>query len=146
MHDEENAVYWVEQSSRSRRSNRDFVAYEDKLSKITSSPCNHLELRFYGTPSVRKQGFELATDLIDINPRMLFQRHIKLVEFDPERLKRQQIRAAIKRDKAIYRGKETSSFIDRYRASNSTASEIDDRARISESGATNQERRSRICE
>jgi hypothetical protein len=77
----------------------------------------HLELRFYGTPSVRKQGFDLVTDLMEINPRLLFQRHIKLIEFVPEALKKSQARAYIKRDRAFYRGKETSTFIDKYRAS-----------------------------
>src|SRR5262249_40567761 len=58
LHEEENAVYWVEQLSRSRRSNRDLVLYDDKPSKITGTACTHLELRLFGTPSVRKQGFE----------------------------------------------------------------------------------------
>ena len=117
LHDEENALYWIEQLSRSRRSNRDLVLYDDKLSKITGAPCTHLELRFFGTSSVRRQGFERATDLIEINPRLIFQHHIKLVEFDPEAFKQSQVRAAIERDVAFYRGKETSSFIDKYRAS-----------------------------
>ena len=117
MHDEENGLYWVEQVSRSRRSNRDLVTYDDKPSKITGTPCTHLELRFYGTASVRKQGFERVTDLIGINPCLLFKRHIKLVEFDPEALKQKQVRAAVKRDIAFYRGKETSAFNDKYRAS-----------------------------
>ena len=51
-------------------------------------------MRFFSTPSVRKQGFERVTDLIEINPRLLFQRHIKLVEFDPEALKQLAIRKA----------------------------------------------------
>ncbi|MGC1692552.1 MAG: hypothetical protein WA756_21890, partial [Pseudolabrys sp.] len=89
-------VYWIEQLSRSRRSNR---------------------VRFFSTPSVRKQGFERVTDLIEINPRLLFQRQIKLVEFDPEALKQLAIRKAVRGDMAFYRGKETSHFIDKYRAS-----------------------------
>jgi hypothetical protein len=117
MHEEENALYWTEQSSRSRRSNRDLVLHDDRPSKITGAACTHLELRFYGTPSVRKQGFELVTDLMEINPRLLFQRHIKLVDFDPEVLKQSQVRAAIRHDMAFYRGKETSAFTDKYRAS-----------------------------
>jgi hypothetical protein len=117
LHEEENAIYWIEQSSRSRRSNRDLALYEDKLSKITGAACTHLELRFFGTPSVRKQGLESVIDLIEVNPRLLFQRHIKLVEFDPEALKRSEVKAAIKRDIAFYHGKETSAFIDKYRAS-----------------------------
>jgi hypothetical protein len=117
MHDEENALYWIEQHSRSRRSTRDLILYADKPSKITGQDCTHLELRFYSTPAIRKQGFEKITDLIGINPHLLFQRHIKLVEFDPEALKQSQVRAAIERDKAFYRDKETSPFIDKYRAS-----------------------------
>jgi len=37
MYDEENGLYWVEQASRSRRSNRDLVLYDDKPSKITGT-------------------------------------------------------------------------------------------------------------
>ena len=54
---------------------------------------------------------------MEINPRLLFQRHIKLVQFDPEALVQSQVRAAAERDVAFYRGKETSTFIDKYRAS-----------------------------
>ncbi|MGB8121271.1 MAG: hypothetical protein WCF56_21480 [Pseudolabrys sp.] len=68
-------------------------------------------MRFFSTPSVRKQGFERVTDLIEINPRLLFQRHIKLVEFDPEALKQLAIRKAVRGDMAFYRGKETSHFM-----------------------------------
>ena len=117
LHDEQNGIYWIEQRSRSRRSNRDLVLYADKPSKITGESCTHLELRFYGAASVRKQGIERVTDLIKINPRHLFQHHIKLVEFDPEALKQLAIRKAIRRDIAFYRGKETSPFVDKYRAS-----------------------------
>jgi hypothetical protein len=117
MHEEENALYWTELSSRSRRSNRDLVVYEDRPSKITGAACTHLELRFYGTPSVRKQGIERIRDLMEINPRLLFQRHVKLVDFDPEELKQRQVRAAIRHDIAFYRGKETNAFTDKYRAS-----------------------------
>jgi len=79
MHDEENAVYWIEQHSRSRRSTRDLILYADRPSKITRRACTHLELRFFSTPSVRNQGFERSTDLIGINPRLLFQRHINSI-------------------------------------------------------------------
>ena len=68
MHDEENGLYWVEQASRSRRSNRDLVLYDDKTSKVTGAPCAHLELRFFGAGSVRRQGPERVTDLTEINP------------------------------------------------------------------------------
>jgi hypothetical protein len=71
-------------------------------------------VRFFSTPSVRKQGFERVTDLIEINPRLLFQRHIKLVEFDPEALKQLAIRKATW---LFIAAKETSHFIDKYRAS-----------------------------
>jgi len=117
MHEEANAIYWVEQSSRSRRSSRDLILYDDKPSKITGTACTHLELRFFGALSVRKQGFEHVTDLMEINPRLVFQRHIKLVEFDPETLKQSAIRKAMRHDIAFYRGKETSLFRDKYRAS-----------------------------
>lgn len=117
LHEEENALYWIEQSSRPRRSNRDLIVYDDKPSKITGAACTHLELRFYGTASVRRQGVERVTDLVAINPRQLFQHHIKLVNFDPEVFKQSKARAAVKRDVAFYRGKETSAFVDGYRAS-----------------------------
>ena len=76
-----------------------------------------LELRFFGTASVRKQGFERATGLIEINPPLLFQHNIKLVEFDPDVFRQLQVRAAIRRDVAFNHGKQRSAFIDKYRAS-----------------------------
>jgi hypothetical protein len=38
MHDEDNTVYWVEQSYRKRRSQRDMLVYSDRASKISGGP------------------------------------------------------------------------------------------------------------
>lgn len=128
MHDEPNGVYWVSQTARRKRSNRDVALYADRPSKITGEiDCTHFELRFYGTESVRREGFDRPSQLIGLNPERQFRKHIKLVDFDDEaadRFKRRFIRRQVKRlarnDRGLpprNRSQKERYFLDRYQAS-----------------------------
>lgn len=124
-----DTVYWVAQSVRKKRSNRDIALYADRPSKITGEPdCTHFELRFYGTPAVRREGIKRPSQLIGLDPAELFQKHIKVVDFDDEaaeRLKCRFIQRQVKRERMKYRSnpqrdrsRSMREFLDRYRARN----------------------------
>jgi hypothetical protein len=124
MLDEENGVYFIQQEGRRTRSGRDIAVYGDRPSKITGElDVNHVELRLQNTDTVRRegfeQGFEHARDLIGLNPKDLFQRHIKLVEVDIEGIKWSIIRKTLRDERLSYiskRPRKVSSWFDRYRA------------------------------
>jgi hypothetical protein len=129
MRDYGDTVYWVAQSVRKKRSNRDIALYADRPSKITGEPdCTHFELRFYGTPAVRREGIKRPSQLIGLDPAELLQKHIKVVDFDDEateRLKCRFIQRHVKRERMMYRSnpqrdrsRSMRQFIDRYRARN----------------------------
>jgi hypothetical protein len=64
--------YWAPQ-----RSPRNLVLYGDRHNKMTGeTPCVHLELRFRGK-SVRAQGITTVAQLLTLNPRQLFQKHVR---------------------------------------------------------------------
>jgi hypothetical protein len=121
MLDEENGVYFIQQKDRRRRSGRDIAFYWDRPSKITGElDIPHLELRLQNTETVRREGFKHAGDLIGLNPKDLFQRHIKLVEVDIEGIKWSIIRKTLRDERLSYiakRPRKVSSWFDRYRAS-----------------------------
>ncbi len=77
----------------------------------------HLELRFLNTRAVRQAGYERVRDLRAIKPDVLFDKHIKLVDFDAGAFSLQRIRQAVNADRKEYRKKEISPFLDKYRAS-----------------------------
>jgi hypothetical protein len=116
MLDEENGVYFIQQKDRRRRSGRDILMYDDRESKITGElDVNHVELRLQNTETVRRQGFEHAGDLIDLNPRKLFDRNIKLVEVDIEAIKWWFVRENVRHERLNHlskRPKKVSSFDD----------------------------------
>ena len=74
--------YWVFQAKRTqsgkRRSARDLAVYADKPSKFGGEPCVHLELRYQNTEACRRQDVQTAIDLINLNPRFLFDKHVRL--------------------------------------------------------------------
>lgn len=125
MHDEEGTTYFTRQLERTRdgkkrRSRRDLVMYADRPSKVTGEVnCNHIELRFYGAESVRCAGYASVNDLrTKLNPRKLFQKHIKLsADFDAEPIIKKVVRAAVNEDRNRHRVRTWNAFDDRYRAS-----------------------------
>lgn len=105
-------LYW--NTYEGKRSNRDVVLYDDRPSKITGRKCVHFELRFYNAGAIRRAGFHDASDLIELNPRELFRRHVKLLDVEP--LRRRLIRRAVRADRIKVRSQRTSRITDGYRA------------------------------
>jgi hypothetical protein len=74
MHEIERTVYWVYR----KRSRRNLVLYDDKAFRLTGElDCIHLELRLIGADVIRRQGFRRVSELFELNPRQLFERHVK---------------------------------------------------------------------
>lgn len=116
MHDLDHGTYWINQKQRKRRSNRDMLVYSDKPSKITGHPCVHLELKFYRAQSCKRANVYMASQLVDLDPSALFVKWIGWSDVS-DKYSVKVIRQAVKQDRNIYRGKTTTSFVDRYRAS-----------------------------
>jgi hypothetical protein len=74
MHEVSDTVYW----GRHRHSRRNLVLYTDKHNKMTGElDCVHLELRFLRSDIIRKQGIARPSDLIKLDPKALFAKHLK---------------------------------------------------------------------
>jgi hypothetical protein len=118
MNDEENGLYLIRQKGRRRRSGRDICMYDDRESKITGElDVNHVELRLQNTETVRRQGFEHAGDLIDLNPRELFDKNIKLIEVDIEDIKWSFVRKNVRDERLNHlskRHQKVSAFVDQF--------------------------------
>lgn len=124
MHDEQYGAYWEYQTHRKahqkKRSARDLVVYssEIKLCKITGEPCTHVEIRFQNARACRAQNVYRVRDLIILNPRKLFSKHLALaLSFDPRAIAHRAMRDAVREDCQYYQGHPTSAFVDQYRAS-----------------------------
>lgn len=118
MHDEQHGVYWVSLVGRGgRQTPRGLLVYSDDPAK----GC-HLELRAFGTTSVRRQGVNIPSDILALNPASHLKRHFRLVEpFEDERdqLIRSLQRHAVAEDRRsaiIELRTDKPSFRERYRA------------------------------
>jgi hypothetical protein len=112
-----STTYWVRQNGRQRRSNRDLALYADRASKLDpNQKVAHLELRFLNAGAVRRAGLANPKDLIRLDPSLLFEQNIQLVDFNFATWQRAVIKAAVNADRATYRSKTTSRFVDMYRA------------------------------
>jgi hypothetical protein len=111
--------YWVGLISKAKRRTRNLVLYADKPSKITGEPCVHLELRFYNSDTIRRQGIRSIRALITINPKALLDKHVAWSDVTnaADRYVLKVTRRAVQEDRERYCGRETSTFVDRYRAS-----------------------------
>jgi hypothetical protein len=77
----ETTLYW----SVGRRQ-RNLARYADKPARSDERvPCCHLELRFSGSASVRRAGFEWVEDMLDCDLIGLVSRHVRLLEYDANR-------------------------------------------------------------
>jgi hypothetical protein len=104
--------YAVEQRSRDRRSNRDAVIYNDKPSKVTGEcDVSHIELRFLNAASVKRQGIVTISDLIELDARALFAKHIKVVAYDSDKARLQFIRKGIAENRRAQRPRSNRSAI-----------------------------------
>jgi hypothetical protein len=74
--------------SRDRWTARNLVQYSDMPSKITGSPCCHLELRLMGAEACRRAGIEFLEDLLDLDHRKLWSKELCLRTMDLRKLER----------------------------------------------------------
>src|SRR5262249_54112682 len=117
MHDVGDTTYWVWK----KNSRRNLVLYADRPSKISGEiNCIHLELRFYGSDSVRRNGVRSAKDLIEINHKELMEKHLKFTNFDIDEFYKKIIRETVATDRKRHLKKikrVTNVFIDQFRRS-----------------------------
>ena len=78
MDDYDNGgVGWVQRKGK-RRYPRNIVIYADKPNRFTGElNCVHMELRFFNAASLKRNGIRSVSDLMAINPNILFQKHVK---------------------------------------------------------------------
>jgi len=81
MHDCETTLYWVEEYKGCTRPDRNLGEYHDHVSKLDGRPTVHLELRFQTAESTKAENLHLPSDLEKLNPRELFDKHIRLADF-----------------------------------------------------------------
>lgn len=73
----------------SRKSPNQLVAYRDRLSKITRQRnCLHLEWRFRGKESLDREGLGSIADLLALNDREFWDRHLVFRELDHKKVGR----------------------------------------------------------
>jgi hypothetical protein len=107
-----STVYWAN-GSRSRN----FVGYEKRVRTI------RLELRFFGSRSVRRAGLADPATLLHLSPRNILEHNLKLVFFT-DRYRKNVIRRTVSADRkrhmkerlATPRAPTTELFLDRYRS------------------------------
>src|SRR5262249_54455743 len=118
MRDEQRTVYWVDFKLKKGRPRayRNLVLYDDKVNKITGEvDCVHLELRFHRAITVKRQGIRSVRDLLKVNPKRLFDKHLKFTDI-AERYVDKRVREETTRQRKNYKGKEVSSNTDHYHA------------------------------
>jgi hypothetical protein len=115
MLDLENGTYWVKWEKGQRRYSRNLVLYGDRHNRFTGEvDCVHLELRFLRPNTIRKQGIHFPRDLLKLNPKEVFNKH---VAFSNAGMKYAQeiVRRHVKEDIEKQKGRQASIFVDRYR-------------------------------
>jgi hypothetical protein len=118
---EKTTLYWVEQTSRKARSNRDLCFYFSKPSKLDGSPNSiHLELRLFRSLAVKREAIFTFFDIAKLNPARLFKKHIRCVDFDPVAFEQNYIRSAVRADINRHRENKSagrsSAHLDKYRS------------------------------
>jgi hypothetical protein len=123
MREEKTTLYWVEQASRKRRSNRDLCFYSSRPSKLDGSPdCIHLELRLFRSETVKREAIYNFFDIEKLNPARLFKKHIRCVDYDPVAFEQNFVKSAAREDIRRHRSNKSTgrssahSFVDRYRS------------------------------
>jgi hypothetical protein len=112
MHNRKRTVYWVHRKH--RRSRRNLVMYDDRANRITGElDCIHLELRLFTAPVIRRQGLQKPSDLIGLNPKQLFDKHV-MWSNTADRYVKQQMRQEHNRQRQRYSNEQLSPFMDRY--------------------------------
>jgi prophage regulatory protein len=83
MFDYETTAYWIEQHRDTETPDRNLLMYPDLPSKLSNrtDPIVHLELRLQTAEAVKKENIRSPSDLIALNSRQLFDKHIRIVDF-----------------------------------------------------------------
>jgi hypothetical protein len=89
-----STVYWVE--GRTRGSDtplaNQLVAYGDRLYEPTGEHSLRLESRTSGAAAVRRCGITRPVDVLNIKPAAFFEKKIKLLSYDVDRLEKALLR------------------------------------------------------
>ncbi|TWI58295.1 hypothetical protein IQ16_08201 [Bradyrhizobium huanghuaihaiense] len=81
MFEIEGTLYWTEWHPGEVRPDRNLAEYHDLPSKIDGQPAVHLELRFQTSDATKAQNLQRPSQLATLNPRALFDRHIRILDF-----------------------------------------------------------------
>lgn len=112
MHEIERTVYWVYRA----RSRRNLVLYDDKSDRRTGElDCIHFELRLIGADVIKRQGFRSVRDLLALNPRRLFEKHVTWSDAGESHVKK-GMRRENNRYRSKYAGKAVSKVMDAFLA------------------------------
>ncbi len=118
MWDEEHGPYSIDTRALDKPPARNMLIYGDRA-KVENVPWAHVELRFMKAAAIRAIGICRMGDLLTINPRVVFERYVDLVEDfsdEYESLIRNQQRAAVREDRNRYGTRKVHPVVDRYRA------------------------------
>lgn len=90
QHRGKRLVYWVEGTDYWNHprswSARNFCVYSNRPSKVTHQPCCHIELRIMRAYACRRDVEAWLPDLVDLDHRDIFKKHLVLREIDPDKL------------------------------------------------------------
>jgi hypothetical protein len=121
MHDAEHGTYLVKILTGRKPPARNVVLYADRPNKVTGElDCVHLELRFLNAQSVRRQGIHRISDLIDLNPAKVMQKHVRWSNIGDTHVN-EVIRRTVRVErqqylKSLHNRKVLNGFVDKYRA------------------------------
>jgi len=121
MDDQENGTNWSQWNEEAKRTNRNLTLYADRHNRFTDElNCVHFELRFLRPHIIRAQGIHRVKDMLDINPKDLFDRHVKfsdleVVEDHVLKIVRETVRDERERHLAEH-AEDRNAFTDAYRA------------------------------
>ena len=91
-------------------------ALRRQTSRITGElECVHLELRLMGADVIRRQGLHRVTDLLTLNPRRLFEKHVMWSNAGESYVKK-GMRRENNRFRSDYAGKTVSKIMDAFLA------------------------------
>ena len=105
MYDEGGTTYWNQHLDGEPLPDRNLAAYFDKPSKVAkdSQPRLHLELRLQNAGAVSNEDIDQPSDILGIDPRDLFNKHIRIADFQ-RHIRRQILDASDKqRTRGFYK-------------------------------------------
>ncbi|HVQ71167.1 MAG TPA: hypothetical protein VMT08_27040 [Bradyrhizobium sp.] len=82
MFDCETTLYWTEKHGEGDRPDRNLAEYHDLPSKLNGKPTVHIELRFQTSDACKAENLHQPSDLGKLNPRELFEKHIRIIDFE----------------------------------------------------------------